>query len=55
MSEKYKGYFFNVGNDTTWMITENISDALAAYYSFKSTGMKNVRIWDAVTNTTIKN
>ena len=49
MSEKYKGYFFNVGNDTTWVRTESFKDALETYYIFKSYS-ENVKIWDAVTD-----
>lgn len=48
MSEKYKGYFFNVGDDTTWTRTESFKDALETYYILKSYS-KNVKIWDAVT------
>lgn len=48
MSEKYKGYFFNVGDDITWTRTESFKNALETYYILKSYS-KNVKIWDAVT------
>ena len=52
--EKYKGKFFNVGNDKSWTLEESFSDALTKYYILKNLGMKEVKIWDAITDTIIK-